>query len=302
MTSDQLRSIFHVESQDLVPHYEVVHLIHHGTTEHRISKRSITSSSSSLSRSNNQFDDKTAKNKLSSHHVKKDLSKSAYYSELKKESTLPVLSKWSAPTQFTNSIHSELNPSNSNSYSSDKQSKLVKNSSSDNEFDIQQNENDDNNNSNEYKQQFTLPSELVRDENSKIGDSDSYDQIKPNRFDLANIKEHNVSLNVFGQMFNLTLRPTTQLFKNGTQSLPMFTVNVTPNATHGLSYEPIEEVIISSLCFFSLSLSFHLVFFRSFKTLKSKFSNLFPFVSIDFVIMFFFCISCIGLDFFFRWN
>ncbi|XP_031630928.1 venom metalloproteinase 3 isoform X4 [Contarinia nasturtii] len=241
MSSEQLRSIFHVESHELVPNYEVIHLIHHGTTEHRISKRSITSTSSSLSRSNNQFDDKTAHNKLSSHHVKKDLSKSAYYSELKKESTIPVLSKWSSPSKFTNSIHSKLNPSNSNSFSSDTQSKLVKNSSSDNEFDIQQNENDDNYN-NEYKQQFTLPSESMQDGNN--GDSDSYEQIKTKpfaQFDLANIKEHNVSLSVFGQMFNLTLRPTTQLFKDGTQSLPMFTVNVTPNATHGLSYEPIEE-------------------------------------------------------------
>lgn len=233
MTSEQLRSIFHVESQDLVPHYEVIHLTHHGTTEHRILKRSIATTSSLSSRPTNQFDDVTAHQKLSSHHVKKDLSKSAYYSELKKESLLTVSSKWSAPKN-TNSINSELN--HSNSFSSNSQSKLVKNSLSNSDFDIK--------NENQYKQQFTLPSDTTTTRRDKTGDSDSDEQNLYTKLDLANIKEHNVSLSVFGQTLNLTLRPTTQLFKNGPQSLQMFMVDASPNATHGLSYEPIEQVCV----------------------------------------------------------
>lgn len=265
MTSEQLRSIFHVESQDLVPHYEVIHLTHHGTTEHSISKRSIATKSS-LSSQNNQFGDVNAHQKLGSHHVKKDLSKSAYYSELKKESLLPVSSKWSAPNKFTNLINSELNHSNNiNSFSSNSQSILVKNSLSDSDFDIQ--------NENEYKQQFKLPSETISTtQRNKIGNSDSNEQSEPNSYahlNLANIKEHNVSINVFGKMLNLTLRPTTQLFKNGPQSLQMYMVNVSPNATHGLSYEPIEQV--SFFCYFSFikyqAICFE-IFFSLFKTVK----------------------------------
>lgn len=243
MTSEQLRSIFHVESQDLVPNYEVINLMHHGLSEHRISKRSINVSPSFISRSNNQFEDLNAKRKLSSHHVKKDLSKSAYYSELKKESTLPVLSEWSVP-KFTNSVESELehisgySNSNSDSDSFSNQSKLVKKISSDSTFDMQ--------------------NESLHMQGNKHGDGDIYEQTKHNQFvqfDLANIKEHNVSLSLFGQSFNLTLRPTKKLFKNGTQSLRMFTVNATPNATYGLSYEPIEEV--SFLKHSAYPISFH---------------------------------------------
>lgn len=214
MTSEQLRSIFHVESQDLVPHYEVIHLTHHGTTEHKISKRSISAASSLATQHNNQFDDAAAQRKLSSHHVKKDLSKSAYYSELKKASKLPVSSAHT-PAQS--------NSSESNSNSNSVSLKLDANSLSDSEFDRKTHE---------------LP--------SSRGASDDSDSDTPatriGQLDLSNIQEHNVSLNVFGQVLNLTLRPTSNLFKNGPQSLQMFTVNVSPNATHGLAYEPVEEV------------------------------------------------------------
>lgn len=239
MTLEQLRSIFHVESQDLVPHYEVIHLTHHGTVEHKLSKRSIATASSAISlHQNNQFDDPTTQKKSDSHHVKKDLSKSTYYSELKKTSVpLPKLS--TSTLGLTKQFNSELNRSNTNSnnslFSSNIHSKIVKNSVSNSEFDIQ--------NKNQYKSQFTLPSEVSRVSESDFSDSD--EQTKQNlfsRLNLANIKEHNVSLNVFGQVFNLTLRPTTRLFKNGPQSLQMFAVIATPNATNGLSYEPIEEV------------------------------------------------------------
>lgn len=250
MTSEQLRSIFHVESQDLVPNYEVIHLTHHGTTEHRISKRSIATAS----HQNHQFVDASAQQKFSSHHVKKDLSKSAYYSELKKEaSSLPVSSSSSSKWTTSKSPNSLSNRSNSinHSFSSDSQSKLVKNILSDSEFDEE----------NEH-QRDGLPSvPQRRDEND---DSDSYEQTKRNSFaniDLGNIKEHNVSLSVFGQVFNLTLRPTDQLFKNGPQSLQMFTVNASPNSTHGLDYEPVKDVSVFAHVSLPLSLCIALYHF-----------------------------------------
>lgn len=250
MTSEQLRSIFHVESQDLVPHYEVIHLTHHGTTEHKITKRSVDSASSVSHQRNNQFVDAAAQHKLSSHHVKKDLSKSAYYSELKLASKpLPVSS--SSPSneasKSTNSINSELNHSNSNSFSGNSQSKLVKSRISDSEF--------DKNN----EKQFTLPSEYTSTRRDNSDDSDSSEQNNKSKpfadLDLNNIKEHNVSLSVFGEVFNLTLRPTQQLFKNGPQSLQMFAVNASPNETHGLAYEPIQDVSLSIYLLLSIDLS-----------------------------------------------
>lgn len=232
MTSEQLRSIFHVESQDLVPHYEIVHLTHHGTSEHKISKRSIASTSAFLQQ-NNKFDDTIERSKLNSHHVKKDLSKSAYYSEFKKTSILLPVSSKSAPKSI-NSISIELNHINSNNSVSsiNNQSQLVRNNLSYSGF--------NNQNENQYKQYFTLPSKPPR--MSESSDSDSDDQSKHIELDLSNIKEHNVSFSVFGEVVNLTLRPNTQLFKNGPQSLQMFTVKVSPNETHGLFYEPVEEV------------------------------------------------------------
>lgn len=245
MTLEQLRSIFHVESQDLVPHYEVIHLTHHGTVEHKLSKRSIATASSAISlHQNNQFDDPTAQKKSDSHHVKKDLSKSTYYSELKKTS-VPLPKQSTSTLGLTKQFNSELNRSNTNSnnslFSSNIHSKIVKNSLSNSEF--------YNENKNQYKSQFTLPSEVLRDSESDFSDSD--DQTKQNLFsqlNLDNIKEHNVSLNVFGQVFNLTLRPTKRLFRNGPQSLQMFAVIATPNATNGLSYEPIKEVSLFIHC------------------------------------------------------
>lgn len=239
MTLEQLRSIFHVESQDLVPHYEVIHLTHHGTVEHKLSKRSVATASSAISQhQNNQFDDPITQKKSDSHHVKKDLSKSAYYSDLKKTS-VPLSKQSTSTLGLTKQINSESNRKNTNKnnslFSSNIRSKIVKSSLSNSEFDYQ--------NRNQYKPPLTLPSEVSRVSESDYSDID--EQTKQNHFsrlNLADIKEHNVSFNVFGEVFNLTLRPTTRLFKNGPQSLQMFTVNATPNATNGLSYEPIEEV------------------------------------------------------------
>lgn len=60
--------------------------------------------------------------------------------------------------------------------------------------------------------------------------------------DVRLLAEHNVSLSAFGDTYNLTLRPTQGLFKEGTQSLRMWTVTSEPNATDGLEYRPVLEV------------------------------------------------------------
>ncbi|KAH8280348.1 hypothetical protein KR018_003186 [Drosophila ironensis] len=70
MSPEQLQSVFHVDTHDAVPHYELVQLLHHHDHHqpHR-RRRSIGD---------------TAKT-YPPHHVKKDLSKNSYYSELKHE-------------------------------------------------------------------------------------------------------------------------------------------------------------------------------------------------------------------------
>lgn len=57
-----------------------------------------------------------------------------------------------------------------------------------------------------------------------------------------NVKQHNVSFSAFGDVLNLTLKPTEGLFKNGPNSLKMWNVRSDPNATQGLVYEEVEEV------------------------------------------------------------
>lgn len=162
MSESQLRSIFHVDSQDLVPHYELIKLTHHGTTHH-INKRSINTISISDKKSSS-----------SAHHVKKDLSKSAYFSELK------------------NSI---------------------------------------------AQQQISENISINSNSNNASTDSDTTVLV-----DLGNVSEHNVSLSAFGNVYNLTLRPTDGLFKDGPQSMRMWSVETNPNATQGLEYDEIVEV------------------------------------------------------------
>lgn len=69
--------------------------------------------------------------------------------------------------------------------------------------------------------------------------------------DLSALSEHNVSLSAFGTVYNLTLRPTHGLFRDGVQALRMWTVRSEPNATNGLDYEPVEVssyVLKKKLC------------------------------------------------------
>lgn len=72
MSPEQLQSIFHVDTHDAVPDYELVQLLHH-TPQHR-RRRSIDVAPQTAGSSSPP-----------PHHVKKDLSKNAYYSELKQQ-------------------------------------------------------------------------------------------------------------------------------------------------------------------------------------------------------------------------
>ncbi|XP_034653665.1 A disintegrin and metalloproteinase with thrombospondin motifs 1 isoform X7 [Drosophila subobscura] len=65
MSLEQLQSVFHVDTHDAVPNYEVVQLLHHDNHQRR--RRSISAPATALP----------------PHHVKKDLSKNSYYSEMK---------------------------------------------------------------------------------------------------------------------------------------------------------------------------------------------------------------------------
>lgn len=250
MSTEQLRSVFHVDSQDLVPHYEVIHLTHHGTAKHGISKRSIASSAVASQVINNPHDNTVqSQQKYHSQHVKKDLSKSAYYSN----------SKITSSTSKSSFVSIKpLNITSTNNLSS---------------ASVQTNNNYENSlinfiqtNVGELGRQNEMPSRQLPTIKSSDEDMGDYIAIKTSddnitnqtttksfeHIDLSNIKEHNVSLIAFGDVFNLTLRPNEQLFKNGLQSLKMFAVNTNPNSTHGLDYEPIEEVSQKNNIFISV--------------------------------------------------
>ncbi|XP_070140276.1 A disintegrin and metalloproteinase with thrombospondin motifs like isoform X6 [Drosophila kikkawai] len=76
MSPEQLQSVFHVDTHDAVPHYELVQLLHHD--EHSLRQRRRRSIGESPK----------PHAALPPHHVKKDLSKNAYYSELKHQASM----------------------------------------------------------------------------------------------------------------------------------------------------------------------------------------------------------------------
>ncbi|XP_020804259.1 venom metalloproteinase 3 isoform X6 [Drosophila serrata] len=76
MSPEQLQSVFHVDNYDAVPHYELVQLLHHDEHSLRQRRRRSIGESPKLNVA------------LPPHHVKKDLSKNAYYSELKHQASM----------------------------------------------------------------------------------------------------------------------------------------------------------------------------------------------------------------------
>ncbi|XP_059224875.1 A disintegrin and metalloproteinase with thrombospondin motifs like [Stomoxys calcitrans] len=82
MSAQQLQSIFQVEHHDAVPQYEVIQLLHHHNEE--LSAQQY----SNYRRRKRSIQENTPK-AFDSHHVKKDLSKTSYYSEIKLGSQKP---------------------------------------------------------------------------------------------------------------------------------------------------------------------------------------------------------------------
>lgn len=170
MSAAQLQSVFHIEHPNDVPPYDLVEITHLGSTHsHHMVKRNVAANALPTS------------DKSSEHHVKKDLSKSAYYSELK------------------NANHTT--------------------------------------NSKEATSDESIPSTIAP---PPLSDSDQISR----SVDLSNLSEHNVSISAFGETYNLTLRPTKGLFKNGPQSLKMWMVHSDANATQGLQYDEVIDVSI----------------------------------------------------------
>ena len=86
MSPQQLQSIFHVDTPDAVPHYEVVQLLHHDSQE-PASQNQLYNHYRRRRRSVEPLADiKENMDYEEMNHVKKDLSKNPYYSELKTKS------------------------------------------------------------------------------------------------------------------------------------------------------------------------------------------------------------------------
>lgn len=278
MSSEQLQSIFHVDSHELVPHYEVIRLTHHGTSHHSIAKRSINHQTSqqhlqNLSPTNQivggSIGGSDGKQQL--HHVKKDLSKSAYYSELKHESNQLQQQQQQQPQQqqlLSTSVNKlNTNKSQIKNVNFSASSGAAVDDANDNNEDGNVDDDDDDDATTTYAQTVTEGMLNVHKFDENLDDVIETDEIKDSTMqhttvDLSNINEHNVSLSAFGEVYNLTLRPTEGLFKNGTQSLRMWSVATNTNATQGLEYDQIEDEV--SLFFNILhQVGFlHLFFFR----------------------------------------
>lgn len=237
MSTEQLQSIFHVDSHELVPHYEVIRLIHHGTSPHSIAKRSINHQTSQqhLQPNPSPTNQIGGSGKQPLHHVKKDLSKSAYYSELKRESNQQQSppSSQHQPHQPQQSLSTSINQLNTNK----SQIKNVNFSTSDT-VDTANGQTVTEGMQNVHKFDENLDDVIEMDDDAK--DDATMQQAT---IDLSNITEHKVSLSAFGEVYNLTLRPTEGLFKNGTQSLRMWSVATNTNATQGLEYDQINDEV-----------------------------------------------------------
>lgn len=215
MSSDQLRSIFHVDHADLVPNYEIVHLLHQ-TPIHRVRKRAINTGSDPTNAKGGGFNQllntvADGLNHESRHHGKKQLNKNAYFSDVKQ-----------------NSLGSD--DKKEKSYS-DKFS-LSKNS-----VKVSVNQMSDRPSTTTIKSASASIS---------LSDGDLEDEQKQaeeeSLLDLPR-GQHDVSFQAFGQEIKLQLKPTEGLFKNGgPHSLRMWTVKTNPNSTQGLDYEEVVEV------------------------------------------------------------
>uniref|UniRef100_A0A1I8MSH3 Uncharacterized protein n=1 Tax=Musca domestica TaxID=7370 RepID=A0A1I8MSH3_MUSDO len=83
MSPQQLQSIFHVDSHDAVPQYEIVQLLHEHSAD---ASSSAQPQYSNYRRRKRSLDELSPNDTSDVHHVKKDLSKTPYFSEVKMSS------------------------------------------------------------------------------------------------------------------------------------------------------------------------------------------------------------------------
>lgn len=238
MSPDQLRSIFHVDAIDSVPDYEIVELIHQ--LPHHVRKRAIKPNPATLMQSQllSVMTDKESGISAadiqheSLHHVKKDLSKNAYFSAQKSSSSDSLNSANADSVRVKGGKRAPgLWPVDSgdvrrgnDAFNSNRNAKSNVN-------------NINNNNSNSDDSELSdRPQGVANAWPSSASSSEEGGQPLPQH-------EHNVSFKAFGQSLRLTLKPTEGLFKNGgPHTLRMWTVKPNPNASQGLDYEEVIEV------------------------------------------------------------
>uniref|UniRef100_A0A182MIJ6 Uncharacterized protein n=1 Tax=Anopheles culicifacies TaxID=139723 RepID=A0A182MIJ6_9DIPT len=81
---------------------------------------------------------------------------------------------------------------------------------------------------------------LVSSDQQQVDDSTTLEPMEGG-VSIADINEHRVSFDAFGENVNLTLRKTEGLMRGGPHSLRMWNVRSDPNSTQGLVYEEIHD-------------------------------------------------------------
>ncbi|EAL38880.3 AGAP011737-PA, partial [Anopheles gambiae str. PEST] len=83
----------------------------------------------------------------------------------------------------------------------------------------------------------------VRFTEKPVDDSTPLEPMEQGGVSIADLNEHRVSFDAFGENVNLTLRKTEGLLRGGAHSLRMWNVRSDPNSTQGLVYEEIHDEV-----------------------------------------------------------
>lgn len=175
----------------------------HLSTAHHVRKKRSIDTASNSFSSSSKYSSSNNNNLVSNHHVKKDLSK------------VPIDEKLNSI--FGAEIKKEKIYDTSIKRNKSKYSELPSSSTT------------------TTTEKIVVTDDLLEEKKEKIRISDL--------ISLSDIKEHKVTFDAFGETLNLTLRPTEGLFKEGPQSLKMWHAHPDPNATDGINYEEIRQVI-----------------------------------------------------------
>uniref|UniRef100_A0A182UCR9 Uncharacterized protein n=1 Tax=Anopheles melas TaxID=34690 RepID=A0A182UCR9_9DIPT len=81
-----------------------------------------------------------------------------------------------------------------------------------------------------------------------VDDSTPLEPMEQGGVSIADLNEHRVSFDAFGENVNLTLRKTEGLLRGGAHSLRMWNVRSDPNSTQGLVYEEIHDEVSPTKC------------------------------------------------------